>query len=208
MPGRPCCCGGGGKVLLWLTDNNISASIFDNLQAVYEDMGLTVHTNTTWSTNVSAYSLIIWPVADSDPTWWDDVTGGGWTGRVIITAETAAFGIHNDSIAYVDGLSDTTGIGVVGAIIDFGPCDIVGSAETDDLTAGVDEILYGDTSKTSGGTVLSVTFTGSEDWLAHDVSEGIDWVISGDSNWISDTCPDMVSGNETLLQNFWTVPVA
>lgn len=203
MLGFDCCC---GDVLIWQA-NTGAPSGYSRLKAVYEAMDLTVHTNADWSDNLSNYGLIIWPGADSDPTWWGEITGNTWPGRLVITAEHSAF---PGSQAYVNGLAALTGVSVVAAsAIDSG-CDHNGTVEADDLTAGQAVIKYAYTAELSGGTVLSRTVTDAKQWLARNKPGGsiIDFVVAGDINWLDDGCGAGLTANNTpLYQNLWNVPL-
>lgn len=206
--GGGCCCE-VGKVLIWNSNcnGNVNASGIDILAGVYTGFGAICHTADSWTGNLSDYKLIIFPQAIGDPTWWATVTGGGWSGRVVITAEhNGSGGFFSDTITYVSGKSATTGITLIGASIDAG-CSQTGTAETDDLTAGCANILLSATSEVSGGTVLSKTPTGAVAWVSRNKVGSVDWVVSGDSNQYINACPDAVNLNAQFLENLWTVPI-
>ncbi len=203
----PCC----GKVLMWWDNIRLPNTLpRDDIDAVYENMGLIVDRETTWSTDISEYKLIIFPVAESDPSWWDTVVDGPWTGRIHMTAEWN----HNanlDSIAYVDSRSPITGIGILGDDIDLGcPSHWSGGVEVDDMTDGMTDLFYAATSRVSGGTILARTETGAQGWISRNKREArptIDWVISGDASHLL-ACANMYgTDNEVFLQNLWTAAI-
>lgn len=196
-----CCC---GNVLIWQANTAVGAS-YTVLTALYEAMGLTVHTNSNWSGVLADYSLIIWVAAQSDPSWWSEITGNTWPGRLVLTCEHAGF---PTTIAYINGLSALTGMSAISDLIDTG-CFHTGTVEADPLTVGQGPIQYALTSEIAGGTPLSRTATGSKVWLAHNKPSGsiIDFVLAGDSNWIDNSCGGVVANNAALLQNFWNVAI-
>lgn len=206
MSWYPCCC--GGKVLIWTDNTEFLVGIID-VTAVYTAMGLTVHTASNWSGNLHNYDLIIWPIALSNPSWWNLITNNEWSGRLHITAENG--GVFDASIAYVDGLSSLTGISVIDIDIPQG-CSFDGTVETDDLTNGLSVFKYADTSYVSGGVILSKTDPASSDpgqnWIARNkpIGSNIDFVIAGDSDHLSDNC-SIMSNNDLFFENMWNVPV-
>lgn len=200
----------GKKVLIWNNDCSPSfiGSGWADLRDLYQAMGLRVDViGDLTGHSLREYQLIHFPLAVSNPSWWGEISGNTWEGRLHITAE------HNDttfvdftpSIAYVNGLSGLTGIGVTGANM-LGVFGTPGTAEPDDLTAGMTGIWYSKTSAVSGGTTLSNTVTEMAPWLARNKPGGslIDFVVSGDID-------HMVSGdltlNSRLFQNMWNVPI-
>lgn len=204
MRGPGCGCCVEGQVLIW--DTNGGGPLTTDLQQVYEDMGLVVHRSGSWSGTLADYGLIHWLIAESNPTWWAEITGNTWVGRLHLTAENN--GIAATSIAYVNGLTAMTGITITADAIDAN-CDHNGTAEADDLTAGLSLIKYAFTSRVSGGTTLSKTVTGAHPWLARNKPGGstIEFVISGDSNHADDSCDVALNENLGLFENMWDVPV-
>jgi len=195
-----------GRVLIWLTDyENNFGDTFGLLAGIYTSMGLTVHTNANWTTTLDDYKLIHWPYANANPSWWSQISGYTWVGRLHVCTENNV--TDSTSRGYVNGISSVTGVSVISDAID-GPCGDAGSAETDDLTAGCSSILFAFTSEVSGGdTVLSKTITGTKPWLIRSKPSGssVDFVVSGDTSHIVDSCPTHVPHNAPLLENMWNV---
>lgn len=203
-----CPCGAiDADVLIWRGADSNDVSAYTDLIAVWEGMGLTVHTQDTWTGNINHYNLIYFPQAISDPSWWSAITGNTWNGRLHITAEGLTTN-SDDSIAYVDSLSTFTGISVLSTAVDR-LCNFQGSVEADDLTSGMGTFFeYGDTTLVTGGTPLSLTFTSSQAWIARNKPSGsnIDFVVSGDVNHASDHC-SQIANNQAFFENLWNVPI-
>lgn len=213
--GCTCC---GGDVLIWLASQDPSAPVpvditdYDDLIGVYEDMGLTVHSDADWTGNISNYGLVFVDTPYDAPSWWATATGGGWTGRIHLIAEFFPGGMTTDVTTWINSVTGTTGLTLIEDAIDSGALSS-GSIETDDLTDGLTTaLLYSYTSRVSGGTVLSKTVTGSQNWIAHNKSGTVDYVLSGDSNHLLDDQGDGQpitpgSDNELFAQNLWNVAV-
>lgn len=193
------------KVLLWFPSNSGltggTGQTLDQLEDIYQAMGLTVHSPASWSGSLGEYGLIFFPIALSDPSWWGEISGNTWTGRLFITAEHNGFAGGVSSIAYVNGKSGITGITVNSAAEAGG----AGTAEADDLTNGVAAVNYSLTTTVSGGTTLSKTPVTLLPWLARNKPSGslADFVVSGDVDCI--VVPS--NNNQTFLENLWNVPV-
>ena len=203
----PNCGCDSGRVLIWRANSHASwGGTLIGLQAIYENMGLTVHTHSNWSGTLSDYSLIHFPVAISDPSWWSQISGNTWRGRLHMTAENNNAGTFDTSITYVDGKSGITGMGIFGDTINF-LCSHNGTVEADDMTAGVTLIKYSLTSRVTSGTPLSKA--SGNTWLARNKPSGsnIDFIVSGDVNHMDDTCAGVIAANTKLLENMFTVPV-
>lgn len=224
MPSRNkagCNCCDADRVLIWLASQDpaspIEATLADygELIAVYEDMGLTVHSDLDWSGNISDYQLVFLDTPYDDPTWWATATGGGWTGRIVIFGEWyfdgASAGATDAVFDWINGQTGLTGLTLIEDEID-GTTFHDGSIETDDLMDGLTTaLLYVQTSRVSGGTILSKTETGAENWLTHATVGTVDYVLSGDSNvFVEDSGTSAItpgSDNERFAQNLWNVPV-
>jgi hypothetical protein len=200
MLGTICCC--KKKVLLWLTNNLGPIGTYSDLTTVYTDMGKTVDDNTTWSGVLDDYSLIHFPIALSDPSWWGSISGGTWAGRLHITAENNTS--YAGSVTYVNGKSGITGISVTGDSIDA-VCDHDGTAESDPMTSGLSLIKYAFTSQVASGTTLSKTVTGSHPWLARNTVGSIDFIVAGDANHAADSCNVANGANKALFQNMYNL---
>lgn len=216
MGHQRCCC---GDVLIWLASQDpmapfpVDITDYEDLIAVYEDMGLTVHSDLDWTGNIADYSLVFVDTPYAAPSWWATATGGGWTGRIHLIGEYFPGGMTTDVTTWINSVTGTTGLTLIEDNIDSGASLSNGSIETDDLTDGLTTaLLYSATSRVSGGTVLSKTATGSENWIAHNKVGTVDYVLSGDSNHLVD---DMGAGaaitpgsdNELFAQNLYTVAV-
>lgn len=205
-----CVCSGlDGDVLIWreVGDSIDQLSAYTDMIALYEGMGLIVHTSTDWTGTLDHYELIYFPQAVGDPSWWGQITGNTWNGRLHITAEGLTTN-SDDSINYVNSLSTYTGISVASTRHDTF-CNTPGSVETDDLTDGMGtDFEYGDTTLVTGGTPLSLTFTSSQAWIARNKPSGsnIDFVVSGDVNHASDACSQFAT-NQAFFENLWNVPI-
>lgn len=192
--------GGSGRVLFW--DANHSDSLPDNsfsetLHSNYAAMGVTFDSNASWTGTLSDYSLIYWPFPGSDPSWWAQITGATWTGRLILGGENNS--LFSGFIAYINGLTAMTGLTITGANVDG--AHSAGTAEADPLTVGVTNIFYLATSIISGGTTLSKTEVSADIWLAHNNPTGqIDFLLAGDVNW-------MLGGaqNDPFYRNLYNV---
>ncbi len=199
---RPCpgCCN-PADVLIW--SRSIYVGGIDDLIYLYEGMGLIVGSYSTgWTGNIYDYSLVIWLVAESDPAWWPDIISGDWEGRFHMTADNDVF--TQDSIDYVNLKSGLTGISIVGDNIDLCSTPVEDNTEDEDLTEGIADMQYGNTSQTSGGTVLARTETGDYPWLARNKVDGVDWVIAGDSSHAADACEFVLVENSRFFENLWT----
>lgn len=195
-----CCC--GKRVLLWRTNILSVPSTFVDLIAAYEDMGLIVDTDSTWTGDIHDYHLIFFLIAESDPTWWSTVTGGDWTGRVVMTAEHS--GIPSQpSIDYVNSKSGITGISIIADDLD---CIVCVEAIRDSMHAlvwpWVPRLSQACTSATSGGTSLFVTVQYNQECIAVTDGPPVSWVIGGDSNPFDDAC---AADNILFFENLWNI---
>ncbi len=198
------CTPGGDSVLFWNIDNLALNVTYDDLIAVYEDQMITVDDDTSWSTDIDDYRLILWPTAKQNPTWWSSISDGTWCGRLFMTAEGDTEDVSDVSINYIDGKSSLTGIGMTAAN-NAGN----GSVETDDLTAGMGSSFdLNNGSTTDGGTVLSITTIDSAEILTRNKPAGqfIDFVICGDSAMMTDDVGAFPT-NEPFFQNLYDVVI-
>lgn len=169
--------GGSGKVLFWN-----SAGADSLLRTLYEGMGLTCHTQATWSTTLSDYRLIFMVTAPTaDPSWWGEITGATWSGRLVICVDLYTGGMVA-RIDWLNGYSGTTGVTVgTGEAGSAGAGG--GSEEGDDLTAGMSDCDYIGAVDMTGGVVLSYGASEfDEAWLVRSTVGDIDFVIVGDSS--------------------------
>jgi hypothetical protein len=200
-----CCC--KPRVLLWFANSNsaVFGISYSDIERVYSDMDIGVDNNANWTGNLNDYVLIFQPMAISAPSWWAAITGAMWKGRLHLTAEHNGF---SNTITYVNGLSALTGIGVTARDIDPG-CGHVGSAQVDDLTAGIGGIFYADSSEVTGGTALCVSDSAgthpNTPWIAHNVVGHIDFIVAGDQDHIADTCGYANNQNKIFFQNLYNV---
>jgi len=195
-----CCC--SGRVLFWLANSEFSVTML-GAEAIYTGMGLTVNYDTSWTGTLNDYALVVWPFALTDPTWWSQISGDTWRGRLAVFGEHSGFPGTN---TYLNSVSGVTGVTIVPDFIDGG-CGKPGTVEPDALTAGqTPNLYYGLTSQVSGGTTLSKTVTGAHPWIARSKpATNTEFVVAGDSNWITDGCD--ITVNTQFLKNLWTVPL-
>lgn len=204
-PGCNCCC--SGPVLLW--DDNCHSGFggqLDETQDVYEAAGHVADYTADWSGTLDDYKLIIWTMAESNPSWWSEITGATWKGRILITAE---FWYYSATVSYVNGLSGTTGISVNGVNPDRNSGTYQCTPQTHALTKGQSTIATARTALTSGGTNLCDTCdSGSAtSWIMENTVGDISFVVSGDSSPFSDHAPGYAAHNSTFLLNLLCVPV-
>lgn len=222
-----CCrCVTGNLVLLWNTDQDpISPPALVNLtvlKGIFTTLGATAHLSDEWTGTLSDYVLIIWPLAVQNPSWWAQISGGTWEGRLVITAEYTGFvsTTHDASRDYVNGIP------FHGMTVGDNYTISIGCSPGEPYTASVHNLTFGQsvlrggaTASVSGGTTLytalSSTFfndnipsaTPSLPMMQQAKSGLIDWVVSGDSNPFIDQCPNEVNQNVQFFYNLWTVPI-
>jgi len=149
--------------------------------------------------------------------WWfeDQILAGNWSGRVVMVGEHSGFSEMNN---WINKYSSSTGLSVVNRFLDCSGAMVDGSVESGPaLNQGVDVIRYVCTSEVVGGTPLSKTQQENRPWLAHNtVTIGdnvVDFVVSGDSNWLSWVVPVLPGSPFTLEQakriwkNLYDVPI-
>jgi len=202
MLGFDCCC---GQVLLWDTNCNALITGLSQIKAMYAANNIVAHLSTEWSGNLPDYSLILWSMAESDPSWWSLINGGSWGGRFHITAEFAP--TFNATIDYVNSKTALHGITVNHDLLspNTGCNANVDSVEAHQLTDGVTTITHAATASLSGGTTLSKT--GADPWIAQNKVGLIDWVVAGDSNHLTDNCPGVATLNATFFLNLFNKPI-
>lgn len=216
MGHRRCCC--TGDVLIWLGSQDPAAlfpateAYYETLKDTYEAMGLVVHFDADYTGSIDSYSLVFVDTPASTPSWWASATGGGWTGRICLIGEYDT-AVPASVFTWLNSVTATTGLTIIADSIDAGVL-WNGSIEADSLTAGLATALqYSNTSRVSGGTVLSKTATGAQNWITHNKVGTVDYVLSGDSNHLIDDLLGGLTGitpgsdNEKFAQNLYTVAV-
>lgn len=185
----------GGNVLIWLLNSLPLVSPpanFSQLLDIFRARELQADDSATWSGSIDDYKLIVWPVAASDPPWMESLRAGGWSGRILLTAEHNFnnTGTFNQSIAYVNSLEVPTGIHVTADGV-F-PTPITpgrGTLTAHPLNEGLTTIAWNLTSRVSGGSVVATVGpqanVANVPFIAERTSDGISWVVSGDSNILS-----------------------
>lgn len=173
-------------VLLWDTDRQASVNL-TQLKAHYNGSGLTAHDSSDWTGTLDDYALIIWPLANADPSWIADLAS--WAGRLVITGD---FGpTFSGSNTYVNALLTSNGIGisldndqhanVLGAYFDVSEPGVETDITDGDITGAVFSNVTG------GGTVYLWKTDTSKVVVAREVDSGIDWVVCGDANLFDNT---------------------
>lgn len=188
-----CCCNCPdqtvtAQVLLWDTDcHSPYGGNLAEVKTVLEDAGATCHYSADYSGTLADYDVIIWTMAEQNPSWWGQISGGTWSGRILITAEFSSF---SNTITYVDGISSVTGISVTS---DFeNPTAQAVSCDTEDVPLAYCQptLRSADTSIVSGGTAISYT-CGSGDsgsaWIMENTVGNISFVVSGDASFLGGT---------------------
>ena len=200
---NPGCCA-CGRVLFWETDNDLEGTGFGSytaLEATYTGLGLAFDDSSNWTGTLAEYGLIIWPAPAANPSWWSEISGGTWAGRIVIASD---FDLFVTSNAYVAGLSGTTGITFTADEIDVG-CQTATNINAADLTSGVTSLGYGTVSTTSGGTDLIRASTGAA-FISRNKVGTIDFVVCGDFTFLADACSSSTL-NVTFWENLWMVAV-
>lgn len=205
--------GGVEDTLLWGYDASesgaFSAMTMNDTKSVLEDLGSTVHDHTDWSETVGDYGLIIFLLPISDPSWWSDIQSD-WVGRIHLCGEydSSSFNAAN---AHINTKTALTGMSIVEAEIDILDGPHAGPIEANALTAGLTALWYAATSKVSGGTALSKTKDDGDDpgqiWIARNKSGTVDWVLSGDTNHITDPEDLAANANRNFVENLLTVGI-
>ena len=202
-----------GDVLFWInTDDNFLVGDplqdnYDKAQSVLEELGATVHNSTDWSGNIHDYKLILFPMPIGDPSWWS-VIESGWTGRIHLLGEWNYYEWIT-SRDYINSKTPITGMSIGETHISGGPDAAPGTVETNDLTEGLEIFRYVVTNTVTGGTALSKTTDDSTDpdqiWIARNKVGTVDWVLSGDTNHMSDIHGYVLSDNQPFVENLFTV---
>lgn len=223
MAHYPCsdCCG-EGRVLIWLASQDPASDLlvfkvdYEELQSVYESMGLTVHFDDDWSGNIADYSLVLVDTPYTDPSWWATATGGGWTGRIVLITEyyslSEPVSIPLSVSTWINSVSGAThGMTNNADLVDPATPSADGSIESEPLMSGLTTaLLYRYTSTVSGGNTLSLTETGAVPWAAQNKVGTVDYVLC-DSSALNDPDALLLAGsgsdNEIFAQNLWNVPV-
>lgn len=218
MSWKPCCCPGPAKrVLMWNANKQFVPVDDGGAQArdfFRFNMGLRTDDFTEFSGNIHDYQLVIWGAATSNPSWWASITNNSWHGRLVISAENLTE--FPESVAYVNGLQGTTGIGILGDTLDDPrpPCFYSGPVLPDPLTQGFGVLLYHRTSQTVGGTSLALVrpISGIVPWIARNKPAGSnrDFVVAADIDWYvyRPTCDSWpFPENHEFLRNLVTVPI-
>lgn len=193
------------KVLIWLDDQDSASGLttadFDALKGRYENMGLTVHFDSTpWSGTLADYRLIHTFRTAADPSWWGEITGATWSGRIHMCSDASDMPDSND---WFNDQTAMTGITLVAGTEDE-PGFFDGTVETDDLTDGQSVLRHGRCSTLTGGTALARTDESGDPWLAKNKVGDIDFVVSGDSSHATDF---VAFDNRFFLDNLWTVTI-
>lgn len=203
-----CPCGGGLAILFWKTNVEGSSTPTTLVQAYYSGLGIVTHTNTDWTGNLDDYSLIVWPRPGSDPIWWPRITGGTWSGRIHWMGEFFPSG--TGSRTYMNSKTALHGMTVAAdssGVFGCSPGEH-SPASAHPLTAGVTDLWHVGTCSVSGGNTLFTNPTLGLPMAQQNKPVGsiVDWVIVGDTNHLSSSCPAMVTYNATFLYNLWDVP--
>jgi len=205
------CCGTppARQVLIWDAAGDVNADYGGQLgvcKAIWEANGHTVHKSADYSGTLADYDLIAWTMAEADPSWWGQITGATWSGRLFLTAEHSGF---SDTIAYVNGISGVTGISVTAETPFTGGAIL--NTKTHPLTAGQADLRMADCSILSGGTDLADFITGGGNtdvpWLQENTVGNISFVVSADSSFVADHLPGAAAYNAQFVLNLVEVDV-
>lgn len=177
-----------GLVLFWQKPgDSFLSGAFTHLISTLEDNGKPVHRYTDWTEDITDYFLILFPFPIAEPSWWDDLQNC----RVHLMGENNSTPSFTPVHDFINSQSSLTGMTLVPDQIDNG-CGNPGTVEAVDLTAGVTDIMLAGTSAISGGTVISYSNPVGTDpgtpWISRNKVDGIDWVVSGDTNHVQNTC--------------------
>lgn len=210
-PGCECCefvCPGGpGAVLFW-------GATATDAKTVFAGFGATVHDSSDWSGTLSDYSLIMFTQAVSDPSWWSEISGGTWVGRLHITGEhDDGAGTWDATINYVNSKSGLHGMTMANDNNFNGSTDPIPQLATPaahQLTDGVTDLSHSASSSVTGGTSVFTQEFNNDGGVVRPIMQqakqsgaDIDWVVCGDSNHVI-TWP---TENERLLCNLWSKPL-
>jgi hypothetical protein len=169
-----------GKILVWGTNSQAPFVGIENAKSVYESAGIAVADHEDWSNSISDYSLIIWALANSDPSWMPMVRNSIWRGRLLICADSAP--LFNSSILYCQSLAGMHGMSVVGGDYSRGLTGWNAVLRNHPLNEGVTVLRYGATSLVSGGRpIAGLVDIPNATWIAETYRNGIQWILSGDS---------------------------
>lgn len=197
-----CCACIPKRVLIWWS-NNSSGLTAANKQSLTDiltdtvsgvvyyagDAVIRADDDNSWSGVLDDYALIIWAVPASDPSWWTQIAGNTWTGRLFLGGEASQIfefdPSFSDSSTYINSKSGLTGLTLIFTSEDF-PSE-PGSLETDLLTKDVAGLRHTQTSLVSGGKVLARTTDSNSAWMAWNRPAGsrISYVLSGDLDFFA-----------------------
>lgn len=192
------------KVLLWESNQQPATSLatLSAVKAVYASIGVIADTQATWSGVLADYGLIIWPIAYSDPSWWGLISGAAWTGRIHLTSEWQT--AYAASRTYINSKSYLHGMTVGNDRSADGGCYAGhATAASHPLAAEMTELVHAASASVSGGSTVFTAVSPGFPMMQSNVNAGIDWVICGDSNHISDFCPNAPARNSQFLCNLW-----
>jgi hypothetical protein len=200
--GRMCHCGGPPRVLIDIDAGGnpfiTFALVVMHLEAAGYDVDI-VHSGTTADYNTIFISR------DADPSWWGDITGGGWTGRVILVGEYTLLGPRPAYTAWAS--EQPSGMSLVDdSVHDSGSVQTTNIA-VDDLTDGVTTFTFGAAAEVSGGTPLIMSSSGSVPLISHNTIGTVDWVLTGDMNPFLPDWFGIDAGNGQFSVNCCSVPV-
>lgn len=208
--------GGGGRALLWLRGGdvlNISPPTLRErtlkLKEIYLASGSVMDDDLNWSGELTQYSLIISLLPIRDPVWMPIVRAGGWSGRIHLCAEWSAFGssFFQPAATYMTSLENLTGMRVVYSSRDTAVTGAVfGINLPHPLNVGAEPVAHNATSVITGGVgVVRLVTSETENWIAANHRDKVDWVFAGDTNYISSySVPgDAGSGRLAELNSRW-----
>lgn len=193
------------KVLLWDANCNAAMGGLSSCKAAYTALGITAHLSAEWSGTLADYRLIIFLMAESDPSWWGAVSGATWAGRIHLSGE---FDLWTATRDYVNTKTGLHGMTVANDNSNSaGGCGGESATVTaHQLTAGMSSLIHGDTASVSGGSTLFTNTILSLPMMQQNKPSGIDWVVSGDSTHLADHCGSAAS-NSKFLCNLWGKPL-
>lgn len=204
-----CCCGSSSlpatKVLLWNTNNEGFGGL-NSVKAVYDTFGVVADLSTTWSGILSDYGLIIFLAPISDPSWWGQISGATWTGRILLAGEFQDFTGTNNFVNSKTGLSGLT-------LTPQAPSPAAGCSSEEAtvtahaLTTDTNRLFFADSSSISGGNTLYTSPFLSLPIIQQNRVGDIDWVVSGDSSCFADHCPSAAAQNAQFLCNIYKYPL-
>lgn len=212
-----CPCDTGDKVLLWDADYTYPEAFgLDRAKESYFNAGITAHLSTEWTGVLSDYKLIIFAAPTSDPSWWGEITGGTWSGRLHLCGEwfigggTPAMNTYINSKTALHGMT----LNDFGLFPGSGGCypDIPFDGDKGILTAhqlcdGVTDFYYAASSIVTGGTDVIMDENWSGAMMQQKKVGLIDWVVAGDCNHVISLCSLHPLLNENFLRRLLEAPI-